>query len=304
MELAHLRGLRELRDRGSIAAVAAALGVTPSSVSQQLTALQRSAGVPLTRMDGRRRVLTDAGLALAAATVDIETAYARAESALADFRTDTSTVTVSAFHSAAIALFPGLLASGHPVEVADEDVATEAFATLTMRYDLVVAHRMAGSPPWPSTVAAVPLLTEPLDLAFRAGHRLDGLARVRPADLVDESWIVVHEGFPLDDAVRRVAGAAGHDPRIVHRVNDFQVVTALLRVTDHVALMPRWTSRVTAGADLRLAPIMGDFGLVRRIDALARPEALARTGVRAVLDELRRAARALRGGLGDQPPAV
>lgn len=301
MELAHLRALRELRDRGSIAAVAAALGVTPSSVSQQLSALQRTAGVPLTRIDGRRRVLTDAGLALAAATVDIESAYVRAESALADFRDDTSTVTVSAFHSAAIALFPALLAAGHRVTVADADVATDAFPALTTSHDLVVAHRMVGSRPWPTTVAAVPLLAEPLDLAFRAGHRLDGLARVRPTDLVDESWIAVHEGFPLDDAVRRVTGAAGHDPHIAHRVNDFQVVAALLRVTDHVALMPRWTSRVYAGADLRLTPIVGDFGLVRRIDVLARPETLERTGVRTVLRELRRAARALRGD-GDHGP--
>jgi len=304
MEIAHLRALRELRDRGSIAAVAAALGVTASSVSQQLSALQRTAGVPLTRIEGRRRVLTDAGHALAAATVDIESAYVRAESALADFTAETSTVTVSAFHSAAAALFPGLLAAGHPVEVADADVSTEAFPALTLRHDLVVAHRMAGSQPWPSTVASVPLLAEPLDLAFRAGHRLDGLERVRPADLVDESWIAVHEGFPLDDAVRRVAGAAGHDPHIAHRVNDFHVVAALLRATDHVALLPRWTSRVDAGTDLRLTPIVGDFGLVRRIDVLARPETLERAGVRAVLTELRRAARALRGGLGDQPPAV
>ena len=53
MELAQLRALREVRDRGSIAAVAAAMRVTPSSISQQLSALQRSAGVRLTRIEGR-----------------------------------------------------------------------------------------------------------------------------------------------------------------------------------------------------------------------------------------------------------
>lgn len=296
MELAQLRALRELRDRGSIAAVAAAAGVTPSSVSQQLSALQRRVGVPLTRLDGRRRVLTPAGEALAAAAVDVETAFARAESALADFGTAPSPVRVSGFHSAAVALFPRLLAGvDGPVEVADEDVATGAFPALTSDYDLVVAHRMAGSRPWPSTVGVVPLLTEPLDLAHRAGHRLDGRGDLRPEDLVGESWIAVHEGFPLDDAVRRVAGAAGHDPRIAHRVNDFSIVSALLRTTDHVALLPRWTSRPFTADDVRLTPIRGDFGLTRRIDVLARPEALARSGVRRVVQALRREAAALSG---------
>lgn len=288
MEVSHLRALRELRDRGSIAAVAAAMRVTPSSVSQQLSALQRSVGVPLTRREGRRTVLTDAGTALAAAAVDVETALARADSAVAAFGRAPTTITVSAFHSAALAFFPALLAEGQPVSVADEDVATEAFPALTMTYDLVVAHRMAGHAPWPATLAATGLLAEPLDLAFRVGHRLDGRSRVRPADLAEESWIAVHEGFPLEDAVRRVAGAAGHDPRIAHRVNDFEVVAGLLAASDHVALLPRWMSRGQAG--VRLTPIDGDFGLTRQVDVLARPEVLERHGVREVVAGLRRAA--------------
>ncbi len=297
MEPSQLRALRELRDRGSIAAVAAATYVTPSSVSQQISALQRSAGVALTRREGRRTVLTDAGRALAAAAVEVETALARAESAVASFAGTPSTVTVSAFHSAATALFPPLLAlllpDGPTVALTDADVSTESFPALTMSRDLVVAHRMAGSVPWPATVTATHLLTEPLDLAFREGHRLGDLRRVRPVDLVEESWIAVHEGFPLDEAVRRVAGAAGRDPHIGHRVNDFGVVAALLRSSDHVALLPRWTGPALTRDALRLVPIDGDFGLTRRIDVLARPEALVRFGVGEVLGLLRTAARSL-----------
>src|ERR1044071_1585910 len=110
MELGQLRALRELGDRGSIAAVAAALRVTPSSVSQQISALQRRSPAPLTYKDGRRTALTDAGRALALAAIDVEVAFERAEQAVARFQSEpTGTVSVAAFHSACLAVFGPLL---------------------------------------------------------------------------------------------------------------------------------------------------------------------------------------------------
>ncbi|WAP50737.1 LysR family transcriptional regulator [Arthrobacter sp. ATA002] len=52
MDLHQLRLLRELGDRGSLAAVARSLHVSASAVSQQLTALQRRVEVPLTERRG------------------------------------------------------------------------------------------------------------------------------------------------------------------------------------------------------------------------------------------------------------
>src|SRR4029453_18008939 len=65
LDLHRLRLLRELRERGTIAAVADALQYTPSAVSQQLAVLEREAGVPLLERAGRGVRLTDAGLVLA-----------------------------------------------------------------------------------------------------------------------------------------------------------------------------------------------------------------------------------------------
>ncbi|MDA0636788.1 LysR family transcriptional regulator, partial [Nonomuraea sp. MCN248] len=53
--------LRELSRRGTIAAVAEAAAFTPSAVSQQLSALEREAGVPLLERTGRTVTLTPAG---------------------------------------------------------------------------------------------------------------------------------------------------------------------------------------------------------------------------------------------------
>lgn len=60
LDLRRLRVLVELEQRGTVSAVAAALHLTPSAVSQQLAALARELGVPLTEPVGRRLRLTGA----------------------------------------------------------------------------------------------------------------------------------------------------------------------------------------------------------------------------------------------------
>src|SRR5918998_2165433 len=60
IDLRRLRLLRELRDRGTVTAVAGALHMTSSAVSQQLALLSRDVGTPLLEPHGRRVRLTDA----------------------------------------------------------------------------------------------------------------------------------------------------------------------------------------------------------------------------------------------------
>src|SRR3954470_18238462 len=62
LDLRRLRLLRELHQRGTIAAVADALQYTPSAVSQQLAMLEREAGVKLLARAGRGVRLTDPAL--------------------------------------------------------------------------------------------------------------------------------------------------------------------------------------------------------------------------------------------------
>jgi DNA-binding transcriptional LysR family regulator len=292
MELGQLRALRELGDRGSIAAVAAAMHVTPSSVSQQLSALQRKSPVPLTFKDGRRTALTDAGRALALSAVEVEVALARAEQAVARFQSESvGTVSVAAFHSAALALFgPMLTAAGHfgrpRISVSDFDVAQEDFPALTSDHDLVIAHRLIGSSPWPASVRVEPLLFEPLDVAVRRGHRLAAKKSLEPEDLRGEAWVAVHEGFPLEGAVTVIASIAGAEAHIRHRINEFFVAATVVAATDCVALMPRYTTDLRNNPDVVLRPLSRS-AIGRYIDCLSRPETLERDNVRSVLTQLR-----------------
>ncbi|SEQ55144.1 LysR family transcriptional regulator [Microlunatus flavus] len=295
MDVRQLAILRELGDRGSVTAVAGALLITPSAVSQQLAALQRNVPVPLTRRRGRVLALTDAGEALAAAATDVATALARAEVAVDAFLTDPrAPVRVAAFSSAGTVFFPVLVraaaAGGPPVECAEHDVAQSAFPALCAEHDVVLAHRLDHSPPWPRTVTVTPLLHEPLDVALPVGHRLADRSAVTATEVAGEPWVAVHEGFPLLAPLRAIGAAGGRPLTVAHRVNELSVVAALVAAGAGVALMPRHTAPAPPGVVLR--PLQ-DLALARRVDALVRPERTLRSGVATVLAELSRAAAEL-----------
>ncbi|MFI6560031.1 LysR family transcriptional regulator [Streptomyces sp. NPDC050534] len=299
MDERQLRILRELGELGSVTAVAEALLVTPSAISQQLRLLQRSIPVPLTERQGRRLVLTDAGQTLAGSAIEVESALERARRSVGEFldRPD-GEVSVAAFHSAAATFFPLLLRAlagpGTPVpRLADEDVPQEDFPRLTREYDLVLAHRLDHAAPWPDTVTATTLLREPLDVAMPAGHPLAAKRRVTPRDVAAEPWITVHDGFPVLATVEAIAAAAGRRLHLAHRINDFAVAAEAVAAGGGLALMPRWTTRPHPA--LVLKPLSG-VQARRHIDALHRPERTARTAVRTVLKELQEAARTIQAG--------
>ncbi|MEV4345040.1 LysR family transcriptional regulator [Actinoplanes sp. NPDC049596] len=293
MDPHHLRLLRELGERGSVAAVARALHITPSAVSQQLNVLQRPYPVPLTERRGRRLVLTEAGRALAAAAVEVMTALDRAARAVGDYLDTPGTpVTVAAFHSAGLTWFAPLMSrlGGTPVRFTDRDVAQTDFPSLVGDFDLVLAHRLAHSPPWPADrLTVVPLIQEPLYVAMSAGHPLAARDRLTAADVSAWPWISVHEGFPLTGILTAIEAAAGRPLDIRHRINEFTVVASVVAAGDALALLPAYTT--APDPRLALRPL-ADLPATRQIDVLTRPETLHRASVRSVLEALRAVSRA------------
>lgn len=303
MDTRHLATLRAVRDRGGVTAAAAALHLTPSAVSQQLRALARDAGAEVVERVGRGIRLTGPGHALADAALDVAVALERAEAAVEAFRSAPhGLVRVASFQSGAELLLPGLLTrvagmDGVRVELGDEDVAQDRFVALTADFDLVVAHRPDGAYDWPAGVDVVPLLREPLDVALPPGHPLAGRSAVTAADLADQPWISVHEGFPVAGVLDAVAAAAGAPLRIVQRFNDFGVVEALVAAGHGVSLLPRHTAGRRGAVLVPLAGVRAG----RRIDALVRPDRAERRVVGRVLDALRAEAARYDGPAGGRP---
>ncbi len=294
--------LRELGALGSVTAVAEALRVTPSAVSQHLAALQRDFHTPLTRKDGRRLTLTAAGEVLATAGAEAIDAMAAARSSLDDFENaSTGVVTISGFHSVGQALFGSLIRelddspAAPTVQLTDEDVAQSEFPALTARYDLVLAHRMEHSPPWPTDgVRSLALVREPLDVAVAASHPLAARGQVTSFDVVDSPWVTSRIGYSPDDVLRAVSAVAGRPVEIRHRINDYGAVAAVVAAGGVLGMLPRYTSRTVDDRDIVRLPLRG-VSTHRMIDVLARPENLRRQSVRLVVEALQRVMARLRG---------
>lgn len=298
MNVERLRILRELADRGTVAAVADALSMTPSAVSQQLKLLAKEAGVTLLEPDGRRLRLTDAGRALVVRTDDVFAALARATAEMDRYRASPrGRVRVALFPSGAALLLPGLLTrlanSDVDIDARDEDLPASSVPELLADYDVVLTHRDERAPSTAGPrIEVTTLMREPIDLVLPPGHALAQHESIDLLDLVDERWISVRGGFPVDDVLLSVAAATGVEPRVMQRVNDFRVTEVLVAAGHGVALMPRYAvvhpglvrrelSGVRAGRIYELAtrPDAGRLPAIAAVLHAFRAEATFRTGL-------------------------
>ena len=299
MDVARLRVLRELADRGSVTAVAAALSFTPSAISQQLRALSAEVGVPLTEPAGRGLRLTAAGQSLVTQAEEVFTALARAQAAVDGLRSlPSGEVRMALFPSGARMLLAGLLQrmTAFPdveLRCRDVDMTPPDVPVLAADYDVVVTHRDERTAPAPaSRFTVVPLLREPLDVVLPPGHPLARRRRLRLHELAGEPWISVDVGWPVDDVLRAIAVQTGTSPRIVQRINDFSVTEELVAAGVGIALLPRYSTDDRSGRRLARRPLAG-VRAARLVEAVLRTSTAQRPSVRAVLDALRAEADAL-----------
>ncbi len=298
MDFRHLELVRELADRGSVSAVAAATHRTPSAVSQQLKTAQREAGVPLVEPAGRGLRLTDAGRLLAEGGAEVAAALERVQARWDAFRgAPSGTVSVAALPSAATFLLPAVmreLADGAiTLRCTDVDLAEAEYAALTADHDVVIAHSLTSvRPAGTDGLTVVPLVREPLDIAMAADHPLAGRELVRPEDLVDRAWIGVPRGYPFDTVLQAVERATGAQLDVTQRLRDNRLIEALVAASDRIAVLPRFTTPVGAGLVLRE---LRGVASARHVSAVLRPDRAERAAVRRVLAALERAAAEVAG---------
>ncbi|MFG1795841.1 LysR family transcriptional regulator [Nocardia sp. NPDC049149] len=238
LDIRKLRLLRELAHRETIAAVADALAYTPSAVSQQLTALEREAGVPLLERTGRRVALTPAARTLVTHAETILAVLEQAASELATARTElTGTLRIGAFPTAVhTILSPALvtLSREHPrleLMVTELDPATVPAALRAGTLDVALMHEYDYVPVEPDDA----LDTEPLleETIYLAALTAEPLAAHR-----ETSWIAGIPDTLCHTMTVRACQAAGFMPRIRHHADDFGTVLALVAAGQGVALVP------------------------------------------------------------------
>src|SRR3954470_8079435 len=302
LDLKRLRFLRELDERGTIAAVADALQFTPSAVSQQLALLERETGVKLLERAGRGVRLTDPALVLVehARTLLDEAARAEADLAAA-VRSVTRRARLPSFQSAALRIaVPAMtqLARDAP-ELRCELVGGEpeqALPALALGdLDLVLGDEWQHGPRrLAAGLERHDLLEDPVHLALPARHPAARRHRdaVPLAAVADAIWVTGHAGMGWDDmTVRTCREHGGFDPDIRHRTNDANASLALVARGLAVALLPKFAVPARQRG-LALREIAGSSA-ARAIFAVTRATDAARPSTRAVLAAVRRAAAAV-----------
>ncbi|MFD7728987.1 LysR substrate-binding domain-containing protein [Kitasatospora phosalacinea] len=277
LDVRRLRLLRELAHHGTIAAVAEALAFSPSAVSQQLSVLEREAGVPLLERTGRRVALTPAGRNLVRHTEAVLELLERADAELAHARRGLAgPLRIGAFPSAVRALVPAALAelsSRHPeleAMVSEVDPAAVAGALRAGELDVALVHEYDLVPGEPEDGIALtgPVFAEPLYLAARSAGALAGHR--------DSPWIVSPAGTLCHAMVQRVCQSAGFGPRVRHRVDDFAAQLALVAAGQGVALVPHLgIDRCPPGVVLTRLPLYRRTRTAFRAGSAAHPAVAA-----------------------------
>jgi DNA-binding transcriptional LysR family regulator len=292
MDVRRLGLLRELAQRGSVTAVARAMHLTPSAVSQQLKALEREAGVALTERSGRGIALTAPGRMLAETAKDNAVAIEHAESVWAEFvEQPAGEVTVTVFPSVGQMLLPGALrrvadVAGLKVICSDQGPQLPDFADLTPDHDVVVADAPGVVRSWRErSLVITELMREPLDIAMPEGHPLAARAELSPADVIGERWIGVPSGQPFDRILQRMEAVTGQQADVAQRFIDNGIVEAMVASGLGIAVLPRYTTRDHENG-LVTRPLVG-VRSERVIWAIQRPEVAVRPSVRMVVQALR-----------------
>jgi len=249
LDLRRLRLLRELSQRGTIAAVADALQFTPSAVSQQLATLEREARVQLLEHVGRGVRLTDAALVL----VDhAEALLERAELAEADLAAAAGTVAgrgrIAGFQSVMLRLaIPAVeaLARAAPrlrCEVIEAEPEQALPALAVGDIDLVLGDEWQHQPrSMPAGVERHELLSDPVHIVLPARHpaarrHADAIPL---AELAGEAWTTGHVRMGWEEMTKHTCRElGGFDPDIRHRANDATVSLGLVARGLAVALLP------------------------------------------------------------------
>jgi DNA-binding transcriptional LysR family regulator len=240
LDLRRLALLRELHHRGTIAAVAAALSYSSSSVSQQLSQLEREVGVPLLVKSGRRVRLTPAAELLVSHTGDVLEQMEALEAALAATGDAVAgTVRLAVFQSAALGIVPQaltLFADEYPalrVEITQREPESALAAVWAREFDLVIAEQYPGhAAPRLAELDREPLCEDELRLAAR------DTAITAAADARAAAWVMEPRGTASRHWAEQLCRVAGFEPDVRFETADLQAHIRLVESGHAVALLP------------------------------------------------------------------
>lgn len=276
-----------------MSAVADAVCITASAVSQQLSNLEDEVGVSLIEKYGRGVRLTPAGRMLVEYADRVFAVLEEADSDLFKVRGALSgTVKIAAFSSIAVSLMPGVITdlnTLHPslsIQLHDLEPAEALAALRSWHIDIALIDDMFAIPTRDAnTVERHFLFTDELYAVLPAAHRLNCADSVNLCDLRSDNWALNSHTSAYYQAIVAQCRKASFEPSVNSSCRNVEVTLAMVANGCSVSVLPRLLTYRRLG-DIcvkRLNPPM-----TRRVDATVRQGSGKNPAISAVLNALRR----------------
>ncbi|MEV0370174.1 LysR family transcriptional regulator [Streptomyces sp. NPDC050636] len=266
LEVRHLRALCAIADSGSVRKAARQLGMTQPSLTTQLHRIEKALGGQLFFREptGSRPTALGHSVLCRARPIVAEMRALVEEIASASVREQGARLRIGSTSSRAVAGWLRRLRVRLPETDTTIRIDVSANALLQMvaagQLDVAFVHEVEGAPlRVPDGLAEHELIArEPQFIALADSHPAAGQSIVRVADLADDQWMVDPTVDGEWAGLRRIWGAAGINPRVVH--GDY--LTAVDLVTAGEVVTPcQPTARLRPGMAVR--PLYGDPLAVR-----------------------------------------
>ncbi|MER5637037.1 LysR family transcriptional regulator [Kitasatospora sp. NPDC002227] len=218
------------------------LGMPQPTLSRAVARLEAELGVRLLAREGRAVRLTRAGaLLLGSAERALAELERGVEAARAEADPAAGRVAFGFLHTlgtdAVPALLRGFRAAGHPkvrFQLAQDYVAAMLERLRAGELDLCLVSPLPDAP----DLTARPLDEQKLHLAVPADHRLAGRRRIRLAEVAQEPFVAVEQGYGLRVITDGFCAEAGFSPRIAFEGEEAETLRGLVAAGLGVALLP------------------------------------------------------------------
>lgn len=242
----HLRTLAAVVRTGSFADAGRQLGYTGSAISQQMAVLERQLGLVLFERQPHGVRSTDAAEYIARRVPHALGALQELQDDIDHLSTGRrGRLRLGSFPTASERLLPAALSrftqtrpevevsldEGEPAELLPLVEARELDAALVYDYD--VLPRRTSRPG-----QSLEILSEQLFVAMPPDHHRAGAPSVTIDELDEDVWVATREGTAAAAVLRRLCAAAGFEPKVSFRSNDYDVVHELVRAGLGLALVP------------------------------------------------------------------
>lgn len=244
LDLRRLRTFREVIGRRSFSAAAQALDYTQSSVSQQITTLERDLGVTLVDRTSRPVRPTAAGAAVLAHADGLLAQAEAVERELAALvKGESGSLRMGGFFTAWATFLPGAVAAfsrAHPAVALELHQLEPAPAIRGIRageLDLAVVYGFG--PPGDSALEWSHLLDDPYAIALPSRHPLAARQQVSLAELAGERWTSPPADHAYSQILRDLCRElGGFEPDVAYETGDIAMAQPIVAAGLAVALLP------------------------------------------------------------------